>query len=136
MCLTTKQKKAKISRRKTVCYKIVEIVQNGAEIEYRSPYTNFLIGKGSIKGTSLSCRFQRTAKWVIREDLASIGGGMIHAYTSIGKAIEHVGFLDNISPRSRYVIFKCEIPTFTRHYVSRDGMEIAAKKIKFIKIVA
>lgn len=33
----------------------------------------------------------------------------------------------------RYAIFECEIPAFTRHYVSVLNMEIAAKKIKFIK---
>ena len=134
MCLTTKQKKAKISIRKIVCYKIVEIVQNGTEIEYRSPYTDFLIGKGSIEGTSVSCRSQRTVKVKsVTHDFTLIGGGMIHACTSIEKATNRAVNLGGIIPRSRYAIFECEIPAFTRHYVLLDNTEIAAKKIKFIK---
>ena len=136
MCLTTKQKKAKISTRKITCYKIVEIIQNGTDDEYRSPYTDFLIGKGSIEGTSVSCRSQRTVKVKgVMHDFTLIGGGMIHACTSIEKATEHAAILGGLMPCIRFVVFECEIPAFTRYYGSRDNTEIAAKKIKFIKIL-
>lgn len=133
MCLTTKQRRPKVSARKTTCYKVVEKLNGG----YRTPLQKKTICDGSIEGAKMSCAFMRTDKHLGFFDKTGsmvVGKGVIHAYTEYEKAVWNASAMSNFFFPRRFIVVECTIPPFTRYYEG-DANEIAAKRIVFGKEV-
>lgn len=121
MCLITKYFFPKISFRKIQIYKVVILKDNG---DLRTPYQNTKLMKRA-KGI-----FFFPEKYC---DDYFIYGGMIHAFVSRYDALDEKQYIvDNrkISDQNVKIIIGY-IPPFTRYYISEDGVEICAKRMKY-----
>lgn len=120
MCLYSTTGK-KIAERDIVCYKALSYM-NGVH------YTpcRFKIVKDAVLSGRRLLRGGLFRKKEIHGDNTVISGGYIHVATN-------VKWLRIWYNASRH--FKCIIPKGTEYWVSKDGNEMAARKIRFVERV-
>lgn len=121
MCLITKHFFPKISFRKIQIFKVVILKNNG---DFRTPYQDTELLERA-KGL-----FFFPEKY---GDNYFIYGGMIHAFVSRYDALDEKQYIVNnrkISDQNVKIIIGY-IPPFTRYYISEDGVEICAKRMKY-----
>ena len=125
MCLYSRQRRLKLSRKEIVCYKILKTIDG----DTFTPFKHMFITTGQFYN-KIPIRAREKVK------KCSIGSyylydiGLIHSYLDLEKAKSRIPS----SPARGFFICKCHIPKYTRHVYGNDG-EIAAKKIIIDKII-
>lgn len=133
MCITVGRKRPKISFRKINGYKIV--VCDGGQ--YFTPFRNTKIDRNIIDG-SKDFYAEGCIERIGLKCLFNIEGGMIHMFNgetlngweSAKTTIDAYKSIVGETTRD-IMVFECYIPPFTRYYESIDGIELAAKRIRF-----
>lgn len=125
MCLYSRQKRLKISRKEIVCYKILKTIDGHTFTPFRHKF---------ITDGQLYNKIPVRAGEKVKKN--SIGTyylydiGLIHSYLDLEKAKSRIPS----SSAREFFICKCHIPKYTRHVYGTEK-EIAAKKIIIDEII-
>ena len=143
MCLISSYKVPKVAEDPIICYKVLALTCNVLtnEITYVTPFQNCVVEKDVLEGRVEMVAvgdgdvderdFRRIPEY-------AVGEGFIHCYTSVCDAETYVHVKRWERSHSCYVgveyfVFKCEIPVGTEYFMSKDGLTICAKKIRFVQ---
>jgi hypothetical protein len=122
MCLYSTTGK-KIAEHDIVCYKVLAYWDGEyyTPVMYKKVKDVVLTGRRLFRGGLFNQKHKYT-------NSISIEGGYVHVYSTIMNCRCHW-----FCGACRY--YKCIIPKGTEYWVSSDGKEFAAKKIRFVKQV-
>ncbi len=119
MCLYSRQRRPKLSRKEIVCYKILKTKDDGTF----TPFRRMFITDGQLYN-KIPVRASEKIKKSFIGSYYLYDVGLIHSYLDLEEAKSRI----RSSPACGFFIYKCHIPKYTRH-VYGIGKEIAAKKI-------
>lgn len=145
MCLYSKNKLPKVSKKDVVCYKVLKRVISEwdvSKIEIRTPYENSTIGDNTING---KIEFRATGKKKVSDSIEhcgykyEVGGGYIHTCKTKKDAQRIVEHLKWFLLSSDILVYKCVIPAGTRYFEGATNPErantmgYASEQIRFVK---
>lgn len=131
MCLYSRQRRLKLSRKEIVCYKILKIIDGDKVF---TPYRYmFITGEQFYYKTPIKANEKIKRSSIGSYYLYDIG--LIHAYLDLDTAKSRILSPTIYFNRSNceFIICKCHIPKYTRHVYG--NREIAAKKIIIDEII-
>lgn len=131
MCLYSRQRRLKLSRKEIVCYKIFKVIDGDKVF---TPYRYmFITGEQFYNKTPIKANEKIKCGSLGLYYLYDIG--LIHAYLDLDTAKFRISSPTiSLDRNCEFIICKCHIPKYTRHVYGLDR-EIAAKKIIIDEII-